>query len=43
MKNNAIIEILDDAKFNNILLKKWYHIDGLTLEISKYKTKNIWR
>ena len=43
MKNNGIIEILDDVKYNNILIKKIHVVDNINLEILKYKSTNIWR
>lgn len=43
LKNNAVIEILDDVKYNNLLIKKTHNIKNINLEISKYKSTNIWR
>lgn len=40
MKNYGVIEILDDIKYKNILTKKWYDIEGNTVEISRYKNKS---
>lgn len=39
MKNNGVIEIIDDSKYKCILAKRWHDIDGVTLETSRYRTK----
>lgn len=39
MKNNGVIEIIDDSKYKSILAKKWHEHDNVILETSKYRTK----
>ena len=39
MKNNGVIEIIDDIKYKSALAKKQHEINGATLDTFKYKTK----
>jgi hypothetical protein len=39
IKNNGVIEIIDDTKYRLILSKKIHVVDGVSLETSKYKSK----
>jgi hypothetical protein len=37
LKNNGVIEIIDDDKYKSILAIKWHENDGVILETSKYR------
>ena len=37
LKNNGVIEIIDDIKYKSILATKWHENDGVILETSKYR------
>ena len=37
IKNNGVIEIIDDLKYKSILAKKRYDINNVTIEISVYR------
>lgn len=40
-KYNGVVEILDDEKYRLILNKRFHQINGITIETSRYKTKEI--
>jgi len=39
MKNDGMIEIIDDIKYKNILVKRWHNNDNIQLYTTKYKGK----
>ncbi|VBB17812.1 RNA recognition motif [Yasminevirus sp. GU-2018] len=39
LKNNGVIEVLDDSKYKEILAKKWHDVDGKMIETTRYRNK----
>ena len=40
-KHFGILEIVDDIKYKMIVAKKWHDVNGVVLETTRYKSKNI--
>jgi hypothetical protein len=40
LKNDGLVEIIDDSKFKHIIIKKYHEVNGIKLDIFKYKIKS---